>query len=234
MFIIWYHRLFLRLPRDSDCEWMNGWEMTRNDWSNAVRFSSCSRDQQHRTQQQLHEHRGFGRRSRRSAAPAAAADRLQGRRSILPGGQHSSSSRSSSAGHGGADPVSRTSAGRLPRASASASAAAADSQWTAVLDHADQDLDRPEEEEQYVSRRHITIALSVCLSIYLLCLSYLSMKSCSETLYRFLLCLVFDSNRTWYWLESVEICKVIEEICENWINSVFAAFFSFMIEEHLA
>lgn len=77
-------------------------------------------------------------------------------------------------------------------------------------------------------------SLSVCLSIYLLCLSYLSMKSCSETLYRFLSCLVFDSNRTWYWLESVEICKVIEEICENWINSPFAVFFSFMIEEHLA
>lgn len=129
---------------------------TRNHPLYLLTFSSRSRDQQHRAQQQLDEHRGFGRRSRRFAAPAAA-ERLQGRRSILSGGQHSSSSRSSSAGHGGADPASRAPTGPLPRASASA--AAADSQWIAV--HAAQDLDRTEEEEQYVpgSRHVITSSL---------------------------------------------------------------------------
>lgn len=134
--------------------------MTRNHLTPYHPFFSRSRDQQHRAQQQLDEYRGFGRLSRRPAAPAAAADRLQGRRSILPGGQHSSSSRSSSDGHGGADPAPCAPAGHLPRASA-----AADSQWTAVLDHAAQDLDRSEEEEQYVSCRHRSTPPSVYLSV---------------------------------------------------------------------
>ena len=124
-------------------------------------FSSRSRDQQHRAQQQLDKYRGFGR-LRRSASPA---DRLQGRRSILPGDQHRS--RSTSARHGGADPAPCTLTGCLP--CASASTAAANSQWIAILDHAAQDFDRSEEEKQYVSRHHHTRCMLVCLSACLVC-----------------------------------------------------------------
>lgn len=132
-------------------------------------MSLCSRarDQQHRAEQQLDQHHGFGWRS--WTATPAAADRPQGRRSILPRGQHSSSSRSSSTGHGSADPAPRAPSSCLSRASASAS----DSQWTAVL-FAAQDLDRPKEEEQYVlynAPRHLLRSPRYGLLFYLRCSS---------------------------------------------------------------
>ena len=83
--------------------------------------------------------------------PPATTERPQGRRSILPRGQHSSSSRSSSTGHGGADPAPRAPSGYLPRASASAS----DSQWTAVFLAAP----RPRSARR---RRTVRIQLATC------------------------------------------------------------------------
>lgn len=122
------------------------------------RFSR-NRDQQHRAQQQLNEHRGFGRRSWWYDATTTATERPQGWRTILPGRQHSSSSRSSSTSYGDADPRSPFSV--VPCTSASATAS--DSQWTPVCLLAAKDLDWTEEKEQYV---YNPVYMYIRISIY--------------------------------------------------------------------